>query len=198
VTTLLLWRHGQTGWNVEGRFQGQSDSVLDETGHQQAAAAAARLAARKPDVIVSSDLQRCVRTAEPLARLTGLTVRFDSRLRERHFGQWQGHTRAEIDERWPGAIARWQAGNVLDEAGIESPHDVSKRMSEALSDAVAGPPGRTIVVVGHGGSLGSGLNAVLDLPESISSKLRHLRNCHWSELRWSAVRGWQLHSHNVG
>jgi len=198
VTTLLLWRHGRTGWNVEGRFQGQSDSALDDTGHQQAAVAAERLAVRKPDLLVSSDLQRAANTAEPLARLTGLTVHTDPRLRERYFGLWQGHTRPEIEERWPDAFARWRAGEVVDEAGVESEHDVVKRMGEALSDAASGAPDRTIVVVGHGGSLRCGLIAVLDLPESISSKLSGLRNCHWSELRWSARRGWQLHSHNVG
>jgi broad specificity phosphatase PhoE len=198
VTTLLLWRHGQTGWNVENRFQGQTDSALDETGREQAVVAAQRLAARRPDVIVASDLQRAVHTAQPLARLTGLTVRTDPRLRERHFGQWQGHTRADIEERWPGTFARWRAGESVDEAGIEGQHDVVKRMGAALSDAASGAPGRTIVVVGHGGSLRCGLVAMLDLPELIFRKIGSLGNCHWSELRWSAERDWQLHSHNVG
>src|ERR1035437_598375 len=74
-TRLLLWRHGQTQWNVEGRFQGQSDIPLDAVGHQQAERAARLLAALRPDVIISSDLGRALATAAPLARLTGLTQR---------------------------------------------------------------------------------------------------------------------------
>ena len=71
---LVLWRHGQTQWNVEGRFQGQSDIPLDLVGEQQAERAARLLAALQPSAIYSSDLARAAMTAAPLARLTGLTV----------------------------------------------------------------------------------------------------------------------------
>ena len=67
----MLWRHGQTQWNVEGRFQGQSDIPLDEAGEAQAQRAARLLAGLRPDLIVSSDLLRASATAAPLARLTG-------------------------------------------------------------------------------------------------------------------------------
>ncbi len=54
----MLWRHGQTVWNAERRFQGQSDIPLDETGHAQADRAARLLSGLRPDLIVSSDLSR--------------------------------------------------------------------------------------------------------------------------------------------
>ena len=73
-------------WNVEGRFQGQSDIPLDETGEQQAERAARLLAALQPNAIFSSDLGRAMATAAPLARLTGLTVITDKDLRERYGG----------------------------------------------------------------------------------------------------------------
>src|SRR5258705_9125427 len=81
---LVLWRHGQTPWNVQGRFQGQTDIQLDEVGVEQAERAARLLAALRPDAIISSDLSRALATAAPLSRLTGLTGTTDKDLRERH------------------------------------------------------------------------------------------------------------------
>ena len=66
MSRLLLWRHGRTAWNHERRMQGQTDVDLDETGVEQAAAAAPALAARDPKLIISSDLRRCTRTAKAL------------------------------------------------------------------------------------------------------------------------------------
>jgi probable phosphoglycerate mutase len=86
---LVLWRHGQTQWNADGRFQGQSDIPLDAVGEQQAERAARLLAGLRPDGIVSSDLSRAMATAAPLARLTGLTVTTDKDLRERYGGLWE-------------------------------------------------------------------------------------------------------------
>ncbi len=77
----MLWRHGQTTWNVEHRFQGQTDIPLDETGEAQAEYTARRLATLRPDVIVASDLARAQQTAAPLGRLTGLKVVPDKDLR---------------------------------------------------------------------------------------------------------------------
>ena len=84
----MLWRHGQTMWNVEHRFQGQTDIPLDETGEAQAEYAARRLATLRPNAIFSSDLTRAASTAAPLARLTGLSVTPDKELRERFGGDW--------------------------------------------------------------------------------------------------------------
>ena len=107
MTHLIVWRHGRTAWNAEHRFQGQTDVDLDETGFEQAAAAAPRLAALKPDMIISSDLKRATSTATVLAELTRLPIKLDPRLRERHFGPWQGLTAREIEERYPDDFLRW-------------------------------------------------------------------------------------------
>ena len=101
-TRLLLVRHGESTWNADGRWQGQADPPLSALGEQQAADAAAHVDA--VDAVWSSDLARARRTAEIIAHERGVDVRIDARLRERDAGEWQGYTRAEIEERWPGAL----------------------------------------------------------------------------------------------
>ena len=107
----MLWRHGQTTWNLEHRFQGQTDIPLDETGKAQAEQAARRLATLRPHALFSSDLTRAQQTAAPLARLTGLPVTLDKDLRERTGGDWEGLTDAEIRERYPAERATWTPPN---------------------------------------------------------------------------------------
>ncbi len=105
---LVLWRHGQTEWNAEGRFQGHRDIGLDATGQEQAERAAPYLAAMQPVAIVSSDLARAAQTAAALARLTGLSVQLDKDLRERFGGSWEGLTGAEIRASSPPqAVSAW-------------------------------------------------------------------------------------------
>jgi broad specificity phosphatase PhoE len=198
TTRLLLWRHGQTAWNADGRFQGQIDVPLDDTGRAQAVAVAARLAERRPDAIVASDLRRAADTASALAGLTGLAVALDPRLRERAYGQWQGLTMPEIEARWPQAVARWRAGEAVHEVGIEDLDDVAKRVAQALNDAAERSPGGTVVVATHGGAARRGIGAVLGWPDSVLRTLGTLANCCWSELRLDPVRGWRLWAHNVG
>jgi broad specificity phosphatase PhoE len=199
VTRLIIWRHGQSVWNVDDRVQGQTDVDLSEAGRDQAAAAATRLAALKPDLLVSSDLKRAADTAAALAKLTGLTVRHDERLRERFFGEWQGLTLTEIAERWPQRYLRWRRGEGVAEAGIEEIEVLAKRMAAALQEAMAlAPSDGTTVVATHGGAARHGIAALLGWPDTVARTLAGLDNCHWTELRFDAVRGWQLRAHNVG
>jgi probable phosphoglycerate mutase len=195
--TLIVWRHGQTGWNAEGRIQGQLDTELSETGVAQAAAAAQRLALLRPDAIVSSDLRRTADTAAALATLTGLTVRYDPRLRERHFGAWQGLTGAEAAARYPEEYARWQAGQPMEDCGLESRDELAKRAALALQEAADLAAGGTVVAVAHGGSAKNGVVELLGWPEEVLAGFGVLGNCRWMELRHDAVRGWQLRGHNL-
>jgi probable phosphoglycerate mutase len=197
VTRLLLWRHGRTAWNAEHRIQGQHDVPLDDTGRDQARLTAARLAALGPTLIVSSDLRRAAATAAELGSITGLTVGYDVRFRERAYGEWQGLTTAEIERRWPAAYARWRAGDAVDDCGVESLDDLAKRMYEAMHELIAQHPGATIAIATHGGAARRGIGAVLDWPAPVVRTLGDLRNCHWSELRHQPDRGWRLWTHNA-
>ena len=188
----MLWRHGQTAWNVEGRFQGQSDIPLDETGEQQATRAARLLAALEPDAIFSSDLVRAMATAAPLARLTGLTVVPDKELRERYGGAWEGLTDTEIRARYPVEHEQWRP------PGGETTSAVAERAGAALErigDSLT--PGTLAVVVSHGAALRLGAARLLGFPEELWGAVGPLANCAWSVLGRRSSR-WRLLEHNAG
>ena len=192
----MLWRHGQTVWNAERRFQGQSDIPLDETGQAQAERAARLLAALRPDLIVSSDLSRAAQTAAPLARLTGLEVTLDKDLRERHGGRWEGLTDTEIRTRYPVEHANWTPPDG------EPSAVVAERVAGSLlrvADAASEPGVATglAVVVSHGAALRLGMARLLGLPEELSGVLGPLSNCSWSVLGRRHGR-WRLVEHNAG
>jgi glucosyl-3-phosphoglycerate phosphatase len=189
---LVLWRHGQTQWNVDGRFQGQSDIPLDAVGEQQAERAARLLAGLRPDAIVSSDLVRAMATAAPLTRLTGLTVTTDKDLRERFGGLWEGLTDTEIRTRYPAEHAAWMP------PGGESSAVVAERAGAALERiAAAMAPGTLVVVVSHGAAIRLGAARLLGFPEDLWGAVGPLANCAWSVLARRRSR-WRLLEHNAG
>src|ERR1700733_13660862 len=108
-TTTILLRHGDPPLSPEHRFSGQSDLPLSASGTRQAEAAACRLAAgAQIDAVISSPLQRAVDTAAIAAAKLGLTTVIDDDLRETDFGDWDGFTLSEIQQRWPAAVALWR------------------------------------------------------------------------------------------
>ncbi|MEV4493510.1 histidine phosphatase family protein [Micromonospora coxensis] len=198
MTRLIVWRHGNTDWNAASRVQGQTDVPLNALGREQARTAAPLLAALRPDAIVASDLSRAADTAAALAEVTGLPVRTDARLRERHFGQWQGLLLTDAAARFPEEHARWRAGDPDPGAGIESLDDLGKRVGAAFADAADLVPGGTVVVTTHGGSARQGVGNLIGWDHSVLRAIGSLANCHWTELRHSDARGWHLRAHNVG
>ena len=151
MTTLLLVRHGETDWNREGRWQGHSDTHLNELGREQSARVAAELDG--VDVVYSSNLARARETAEILADRLGLEVRVDERLRERGFGAWEGKTRAEIEAEFADAHARWLAGEGPGADDAEPFAEFGARVAAFLEDVLVRHPDETVLVVSHGGSI---------------------------------------------
>ncbi|WP_067491381.1 histidine phosphatase family protein [Actinomadura hibisca] len=190
---LVLWRHGQTAWNVERRFQGKTDIPLDETGVEQAHRAARLLAALRPTTILASPLRRAADTAQALADVTGLTPVHDRDLIERDGGEWEGLTSREIRERYPAEHAAWQP------PGGETSAQVAKRVGTALDRALDDlPPTGLLVVASHGAALRLGMSHLLGLPEQVWERLGGLSNCSWSVLAEMRDGGWRLVEHNAG
>jgi probable phosphoglycerate mutase len=196
---VVLWRHGRTAWNADGRFQGQTDIDLDDTGRRQAATAARLLAALGPDLVRASDLRRARDTAAELARIVDLAVEEDVRLRETYAGAWQGLTGAEIAARFPEEYAAWRAGDpTLRVGGGESRADVAARMVDAITSVAAVLPENGLAVLAtHGGAARLGVAKLLGLPLERFTNLGGLSNCAWSLLSESS-HGWVLVEHNAG
>lgn len=154
LTRILAIRHGETAWNAETRLQGQLDIELNARGREQARRLAAALAGEDLAAVYTSDLKRAQATAEPLARAAGLAVQFDSGLRERAFGIFEGHTYAEISTRWPLEAERWRRREPgFAPPGGESLEGFQARAVRTAMRLAAGHPGRLIALVAHGGVL---------------------------------------------
>ena len=74
MTKIIFVRHGQTEWNVLGRYQGQTDVALSPLGIEQAEKLAAHFPVDKIEAVYSSDLARAMKTASCVADRFGLTV----------------------------------------------------------------------------------------------------------------------------
>ena len=145
-TTILLVRHGETDWNLEGRVQGHSDRPLNDTGHTQAQALAEQLAGEPLDAVYASDLLRALDTARPAAYAHGLPVLPLPGLREKNFGTWEGLTDFEIRERFPESkVGPW--------GDAETTEEVATRVLASLREVAERHPGGHVLVVTHGGPL---------------------------------------------
>jgi glucosyl-3-phosphoglycerate phosphatase len=195
---LVLWRHGQTSWNLEGRAQGHADIELDETGRAQAKRAARDLAAYEPAYIWSSDLARAWQTAGELAVVVERDVLLDARLREFDVGIRQGLTFAEFESAHPWLSARLHAGERLATPGQETHEAVAQRMMAALTEAAAAlSEGETGVIVGHGASLRTGLLTFFGATSAQHEMLAGMANCAWAVIEERARRGWQIMDYNA-
>ena len=133
---IYLLRHGETEWNLVGRLQGHRDSPLTERGREQARRLGEVLAARlrgEPAVALqTSPLGRARETAALIRAATGLDeAMIEPRLQEITMGAWDGLTPAEIDQRWPGALA----GATRDDRHFHSPD--GERLNAAVMRATA-------------------------------------------------------------
>jgi len=154
TTRLCLVRHGETEWNAEGRVQGQLDIPLSTIGLAQAKATAGALAGERFDAIWSSDLVRVRQTAEPAASLLKKEVFLDARLRERHYGVFQGITYAEAKARFPGDYARFKDKDPdFDFETGESLRAFHERSLSVITDLVSNNSGKRLLVFTHGGVL---------------------------------------------
>jgi probable phosphoglycerate mutase len=184
-TVTLLLRHGQTPMSVQKRYAGRTDAPLTDTGVQQAAAAAKRLAQAGIGAIVSSPLQRTVRTAEEVSAVTGVPVVTDDGFRETDFGAWEGLTFAEVRERWPSEMTAWLADPSVAPPGGESFAQVSERVTAAMHGVLAERADRTVLIVSHVTPIKTLVAAALLAPPAALFRM-HLDVAALCEIDWYA------------
>jgi broad specificity phosphatase PhoE/ribonuclease HI len=148
-TTTLLLRHGETPLSGERRFAGTGDFPLTDTGMAQAKAAAYALTGRGIDAIVTSPLSRCQDTASEIATAVGVTTRVEEGFRETDFGEWEGYTFAEVQERWPAEMKSWLADPSVAPPGGESFADTARRVTTARDKLLVRYRHQTVLVVSH-------------------------------------------------
>lgn len=157
-------RHGQTEWNVLGRYQGQTDIALSPLGIEQAEKLAAHFPVDKVEAVYSSDLVRAMMTACCVADRFGLTVEARPELRELNFGDWEGLTYDEIVAKWPDALNNFfQHPDVLEIPHGESFPKLRERALDAVEKIVACHPEQTVAVFAHGAILRTILTAALHM-----------------------------------
>jgi probable phosphoglycerate mutase len=198
ANTIILWRHGQTDWNVQNKFQGHTDIPLNAVGEYQVTHAARLVIDMKPTLIISSDLQRAQKTAQALSDLNGLPIKVDARLRETNCGQWEGLTGEQIREVDHANLKEWSLGgdNPAGTTG-DRRSEVGARAKAAIDDFLADKDGETLIVATHGGTARAIIGMYLELPIPFWSKIGGLSNASWSVLSHSP-KGWLLTEHNAG
>ena len=151
---VVLARHGETNDNLEPlRFQGFSDTPLNDIGRRQAHELAQRVGEAGINSLWSSDLSRARETAEIVGARIGLTASLDPRLREGYRGDWEGRLMIDVERDEPEAYAAWRRGGAgFRFPGGESLLEQQQRVTAALEHihAAAALPA---LVVCHGGSI---------------------------------------------
>jgi broad specificity phosphatase PhoE len=151
---VLLARHGETNDNLPPlRFQGFTDTPLNDTGRGQAGELAERVAGDGIRSLFASDLSRARETAEIVGLRIGIEPTFDARLREGYRGEWEGRLFEDVERDDPERYAAWmRGGSDFRFPGGESLLEQQQRVESAVTDIHAGAALPALVVC-HGGSI---------------------------------------------
>ncbi len=191
MTQLILIRHGETVWNQQRRMQGHSDSPLSETGLRQAQLLARRLKQIAFGTLYSSDSGRAHHTARSVAEVTGHDIVLEPRLRERHFGVFEGLTGSEIEASYPADYARFKnrdQAHVI--PGGESALQFRERVFACLHEIAGRHARELVVVVTHGLVLDVFYRAALGIPPELP-RMHELVNGAINRLRYDGV-AWHI------
>jgi ribonuclease H / adenosylcobalamin/alpha-ribazole phosphatase len=185
-TEFVLLRHGETPLTAQKRFSGVGggDPELVDRGRWQAERAAEVFATRGGvDALVCSPARRTVQTAQILGRRLGLEPRVEEGFRETDFGDWEGHTFAEVQQRWPAEMDAWLSSTAVAPPGGESFDELARRVALARDKTIARYSGRSVVVVSHVGPIKTLVRMALDAPPSALYRMElqaaAISSVHW-------------------
>lgn len=191
MTRLCLIRHGQTDWNLEGRYQGQSDVALNATGRAQARALSQILKHQPFAALYASDLIRARETAEIIGEILSLPVQLEPGLREIHQGEWEGQLSETIIARYEGLFRE----RLLDPAhtrppGGETVAEVAARVWAVLDAIARQHPADSVIIVSHGLALATAICKTQNI--EVGQAYQHLpKNAQPRWVTWdlSTVKG---------
>jgi len=162
TTIVDLLRHGELEGGV--RYRGNIEATLTEAGHAHMDAVWRHLEGHAA-VIITSPLGRCRAPAEAWADKAGIPCHIEPRLREMEYGVWEGLTKPEIEERFPGWLERWRENPVgMEIPGAERVEAFAARVIEGWESLLREYAGRRILLVGHSGTLRIILSHVAGAP----------------------------------
>ena len=155
IKTIYVIRHGETDWNKNQRFQGQTDVKLNETGREQALALRPVINSLQIESVYSSPLSRAFETAQLATQDLKLSIHQDDRLREVNIGEAEGLTHAEINEKFGEEILlKWRS---YDERLLdfrfplgESKRQVMYRIRQVFLDIAQNSNRASVAVFAHG------------------------------------------------
>lgn len=187
-TTFYLMRHGETEWNQQGLIQGQEDSPLTKLGLIQAKEAAQKFKSFKFDLAFSSDLLRAKRTAEIIALEHKLEVEASEMLRERRFGHLEGKPGQMLRDlnKLYEMLSQEERFKQKPAPDIESDQEVFTRVITFIREIAIANPGKTVLVVTHGGILRAIL-LHLGLMTYASSVGRRIENTAFVKLKSDGI-----------
>ncbi|MBI1862535.1 histidine phosphatase family protein [Candidatus Microgenomates bacterium] len=173
-STFYVVRHGETHWNAARRIQGHSDIPLNEIGIQQATKAATALAHVPFDMAFSSDLLRAHRTAEIIAAEHALVVKTTEVLRERFYGTLEGKDVQELDLLHNQLSTLLSAERDAHRASfnVESDESVVRRLITFIRETAIAYPGKTVLIVCHGGLIRQLLHELGCYPRTLERRVR--------------------------
>jgi probable phosphoglycerate mutase len=186
VTTTVLLRHGETVHTAHKRFSGWGgdDPGLSDTGRHQAELVASHLKTSVSiDAIVTSPMARTRETADVIASALGLDVAVEDDVRECSFGEWDGLTFAEVQERSPDELAKWLAATDIPPPGGESFAEVADRVAAARRRLMEGYPNKTVLVVTHVTPLKTLISQAIDAPAHAVFRM-HVNPASLSNVQW--------------
>lgn len=188
MTTVMLMRHGETAWNLEGRLQGWAPVALNDRGREQATTTGVYFDsadAVTPDRVVSSDLTRTTETAELVRSSIDAPVQFEMAWRERNLGVYQGLALSTVADRFPAFGRGTTAANAADRTpeGGESFVHLEDRVITGLEELIeASAPDECVLVVTHGGPIQIVLGHLRDIPLEKALIDEAPINCSFTEI----------------
>lgn len=187
-TLIYIVRHGESIGNFKREFLGHTDKDLTELGYEQAEKTAEELSGVDFEAIYSSDLQRAYHTAEPHAKMRGMTAIGREDLRELYVGEWEGRRVDDLANEYGELFTvewREKFGTFHHAKGGESVQAAAKRMYNAILDIAKKHTGKTVLIATHAAAIRGFWGLISHIsPENLADKIPFPTNASYSVVEY--------------